>query len=61
MTTLEYSSFKIKFSYDDNTFLVKTQLEIFLENNSWKDSDWKMNVVVEEYYIKTKATCITHL
>jgi hypothetical protein len=48
-------------SYDGNAFLVKTQLEIFLENHFWKDSNRKMDVFVEEYYIKTKAMCITRI
>jgi hypothetical protein len=48
VTSLEYSSLKIMIACDSKAFLVKTQLEIFLEKKYLKDSNWKMKVFVEE-------------
>jgi hypothetical protein len=60
MRSLEYSALKIRLACDSKALLVKTQLEIFLEKNQLKISNWKMKVFVEEYYIKTKAMCIIY-
>jgi hypothetical protein len=48
MRSLEYISLKIMLACDSKALLVKTQLEIFLEKNQLKVSNWKMKVFVEK-------------